>query len=145
MKRLKDSFNRVFNILRQWYRERMVRRVFLIAIAAALFCLILVPIFKASFIGYAAMLCCIVALGASIGDTWMSSKEFKHGIKDMQQQYFTRMVETYGEYMGASAPPCFSPQDLKQIKKKKIQYRGSILIKLVFIGFLIYYFISSIT
>jgi len=146
MKKFKDSFNRALSYLRQWYRERMVRRVFLIAIAAALFCLILAQ-FGGAFgnaMGYGAMLCCIVALGASVGDTWMSSKDFKQGIKDMQQQYFVRMVETYGEQMGAAAPPCFSPQDLKQIKKKKMQYRGSILIKLLFIGFLIFFFISSL-
>ena len=138
MEEKKPNFFRVILFkLQSWYRARRVRKVFLIGLGVAVLFLLVAQVEKSGVASYGAIAAGIICIGASIGDTWISSKEFKRFVKEVQQKYFVRLVEKYGDGAVHQAPPCFSAEDKKVIRRKKASFRGTIFLKVVFMFFLI--------
>jgi len=126
--KLKDLSSQVWGRAKDWYRARMTRKVFLFAIALFIIFLIITRFDKSGITNYIAMAMVIIALGALVADTWQSRQEFKKGIKAVEYAHKVRQIEMDGE---GDIPPCFSPEDIKTIKRKLRYYVGIILLLVV--------------
>jgi len=124
----------------EWYRERAIRRVVVIAFLVALVGMILSR-FDAieEFAFYIAILAVVIALVASTIDTKRTLKEFNQGIKEVERNHHIREVETYGEL----TEPCFDEKDAKEIKRKRRALKGFMFMKIFFVIILVVLFIRN--
>ena len=136
MKNFKKPFVAAFDKLRAWYRERPVRRVFLVALLVFAVCMVFASVDSSGTITMVGIVSAIICIGASIGDTVISYRIFQTLFKQAQRNYFLQMAAIGGDSL-AQQQQCFTPDELKRIKRKRMNYRTTIILKVFFIGILI--------
>jgi len=120
--------------VQRWYRARLVRRVFLITLILTVLLLLISRVETSGFSEISAIVCAIICIAASIMDTWTSLQIFKRTVKEVEQNHVIRHISIYGD---ERVPQCYTPEELKAIKSKKLSYTGTILLKAVFILLLV--------
>jgi hypothetical protein len=130
----KETFQKQKAKFLAWYRERVTRRVFVIACLLAVVCLIVSAIPGLNIIYLAGVCCVIVAVGASFGDTITSRKEFIAMTKRLEHEHRIRQSEAYGY---VREPSCFSDKDKANIKRKLTGFKISFVFKTIFLIILI--------
>jgi len=130
----------MFKRFRAWYQERTVRRVFLIAGGAGIFMLAVSPIDQTGYLLYGALLVMGIALGASISDTWQDYHKFKVQLRNVELTHKIRESEIFG----GNITRCFEKADIKEIKKKKMQFRMLIGFKVLMIVILVAFLLNDI-
>jgi len=110
-----------------------VRRVFVIFGLIAIVLYIATLIDPTGFLQYPAVFCAIIALGASIADTWTTAKEFEQQVKKVETSHKIREIEIYGNVV----TNCFEPKDRKDIRRRRWASFGYVLLKIILIVILV--------
>ena len=121
MKRIIDKFL-------AWYNARFTRKVFIIAVAGGLLCLLIGQFEPSGTFRYIAFALLITAIGASAGETLEDQREFKRSIEEIRFKNNIFKPKVFD---------CFTPQERRFIKRKKQAYLGTFLFKAVLIIILI--------
>ena len=132
MKNANNPVKNLFGHVLAWFRARMVRKVFGVAVIVAVIFLAVGPLDPSGVCSILAITAAIVALAASTADTNITRKQFTLMVKQMRQKHFARMVE--GTAIQEFA---FTEADEAFIKRKNRNFKSTIAIKLFFIIFLV--------
>ena len=124
-----------FDRVKEWYKERKTRPVLVVCISVALLLLIISRFDPSGYVFYVFVAFAVMAIGASIADTMISYREFRKTISNLEKTYKVRQAETFGSVEKGAT--CFSPEDKKEIRRRKLGYIGSIIFKILFIVILI--------
>ncbi|MDR0461833.1 MAG: hypothetical protein LBG88_00660 [Christensenellaceae bacterium] len=128
--------NKLFLQFKCWYDGRLVRRVAFWGGLVALFLMSISGIDKSGTLLYFAIGTGVIAVGASTQDTLQDMIDFRRKIKKLEFEHKIRETEIYGRIR---TPSCFTPEDKKEIIRKKTTYGIIIAFKLLLIVILIAY------
>ena len=128
-----------FAKFKSWYKARPTRPVtvwlglsaFVLAVASSLD--------PTGYVFYGAMALLGGAVGASIVDTWQSMQIFNATITEAEQKHAARQIELFGSVL---EPSCFTEQDRRDIRQKKIQFRLWLAFKAILIIILIAFLVG---
>ena len=83
----------------------------------------------------------LAAVSLSISDTKTTLKKFNLDLKTVVERHKAREMEYYGQVTES----CFTPEDIKEIHKRRRQYKGVIFLKCLFIVILLASLASAMT
>jgi hypothetical protein len=131
--------NKVFNLIKCWYRSNVLHRVMLYSAITAFFMLVISRFDNSGATQYAAIIAAAVAVGASLCESWQNLQKFKTQIKEVEFRHRVRESEAFGEVTSN----CFTQEDLKEIKRKKTSFYLMIGFKVILIIILIAFIVNS--
>ena len=122
LKNISDAFNK-------WYKSRLVHRIFFIATLLGAVLLVVSNFDNTGIIFIVGICVIVVAIISSVIDTIMNWTEFSRTIKRLENNNKAREAQYYGQPVSAS---CFSPEDKRQIRKKRMTYLTVVAVKVIF-------------
>jgi len=134
MEKIKQYFKKIHSAFEKWYKERVTRRVFFVSIIIAIGLFCISSLFRIDFLFSFAIVVLMVAIASSISDTIISKRIFEATIKKIIFEHMIREIELYGQQI---TPSPFNEFDFKEIKRKKLSFMGTIVLKSIFIIILI--------
>ena len=138
----KTFFHDAWSRFVRWYKKSFWRKVFLFALILAIICFIVArfdPTSIAAFIALALGTLCIIA---SIIDSWKGYRAFNAAISQLEYIHAVRTAENLEQNPEFVPTECFVDEDMKKIKKKKQDFKISILLRLALIIILVVIFIA---
>ncbi|MCL2229438.1 MAG: hypothetical protein FWC00_06495 [Firmicutes bacterium] len=133
-KRIKENFNR-------WVKGHPSRKPMVWIIGIAVFVMFFSSLDPSGFVGIAGMVLLIAALSLSISDTTSTFKKFNLDLKTVVERHRQRQMEYYGQVTES----CFTPEDIKDIRRRRTQYKVWIAFKILIIIILIVAMVNVLT
>lgn len=134
MGKAKEFMGNIPNTFNAWFKERFVRRVFVIMLLLSIGLFAFSQFDVISYLNKVAMVTLIIAVFASLIDTWISRSLFKAMVLRVEQEHKIREVETHGS---VQTPTPFESEDVHEIRARMSGYLGIMILKIVIIAGLI--------
>jgi hypothetical protein len=132
-----NFFYRLYARIRDYFTKSLVRKVFFFALCSLAGSALLSLVTGVSELMFVAVFSAMICFGSSAVDSFTARKEFLETVYQTEYEYFLRKVEEVGEEEALEADGPIGENEMRFVKRKKREFGYSIIIKVVFIIFLV--------